>query len=164
MNMATWPTTALSQDHQVVLSKLLELEQAVAARSEGEPDAQVEGVIRGIAGFLQSEIPPHFDREEKLLFPPLAALGMQWTGLLAVILAEHEGLHELRAKLMAAIADADREPRGLDEVRRRADDFLIVLRRHINKEDTLIFPMAEKDLGSERLAEIAAEMHHDPQA
>jgi hemerythrin-like domain-containing protein len=99
----------------------------------------------------------HHAKEEKILFPLLEERDAASRGTVAVLLSEHEG----GRLAMRAIADALRRV-GTEEEARKAvaknlADYAFVLRLHINKEDTLLFPRADVVLGQDDQRWLATE-------
>ena len=130
------------EEHQRILSHLDRLEELVGETPDGgtpEGRGRLEE-IQGIAAHLIGA-EPHHQREEQVLFPALEQRGV--SGPPAVMTAEHV---ELRA-LKHAVADRTAEVRDGDAaqwatLRREALALVELLREHIGKEDTVLYPMA----------------------
>ena len=143
-------TSILSREHQVVLGKLRQLEDALS-----ELDLKVlEEVLR----FMEGDLPLHRKKEEEVLFPALGRHIGTETGPIAVMLQEHEAeLNHLR-DLRAAVDDLKGGGDAGNRVRGSARAILELLRAHIRKEDEILFPMAEQRLTPEEHAEVARSM------
>jgi hemerythrin-like domain-containing protein len=92
----------------------------------------------------------HHAKEEKHLFPALEQAGIpRENGPIGMMLSEHD----LGRKYIAAIAEAcERCVRGEDASRALASNaraYARLLRDHINKENRVLFPMAERFLPGE---------------
>jgi hemerythrin-like domain-containing protein len=134
----------LTRQHQDVLAWLAATETALAS---GRDDAD----LAGFANFLDSEVVQHFALEEHALFPILARHPGLSQGPLAVMNAEHASFRELLNNLTAGIRAAD-----LGQQRSCTHGLIDLLRAHIAKEDTVLFPMASRLLSADELAEVEA--------
>ena len=87
----------------------------------------------------------HHKKEEGVLFVALAANGMsQDTEPLCIMLAEHEeGRHLTRALREGAERVQGGDTTALSQVIQNALDYAALLREHIQKEDHILFPMAD---------------------
>ena len=143
-------TTILSQEHKVVLEKLLVLEGALPAL---DVDA-----IEEVLHFMEESLPLHRQKEEELLFPALGKhIGVE-DGPIAIMLSEHVTEKGYVVELRRAL-DERKAGGGADEnVRRPALSILQLLRAHIAKEDEILFPMEEHHLTPEEQAEVARGM------
>jgi hemerythrin-like domain-containing protein len=141
------PTDVLKHEHKIVLAVLGGAErEARNIQATGKVDTQKTAKI---VDFLRNFVDRcHHAKEERRLFPRLQERGMSAeVGPIAVMLHEHaEG-----RKRVAAIAEAlDAFQQGdADAAGLLADHLLAygtLLRGHINKEDTVLFPMADERL------------------
>ncbi len=135
-------TAELRHEHQVILRALAVLERAgerlaAGAAVDEAALAELVGLVRTFADTC------HHAKEERHLFPRLAAQSVG--DVLAPFLAEHEEgrgyLRGLAAGPAAARAAAVRRYVGL-------------LRDHIEREDRVLFPMADAVLTAEAQAEL----------
>jgi len=132
----------LGQQHRTVLARLDEVEAAAPGHT---------ATRREFLAFLGGEVEEHFGLEEEALFPVLARHPHLTTGPVAVMEAEH---HEFRA-LIAELAAALRAPgAGRPDPVVRA--IITLLRAHIDKEDHVLFPLAEALLTAAELGEVEA--------
>ena len=100
------------------------------------------------AGFADGS---HHHKEERVLFPMLEAAGMPvHGGPIAVMLHEHDRgrrcLSAVRNNLEAARNGSPEAARG---IRMALVEYVDLLRRHIWKEDNILFEMAKVQLSSE---------------
>lgn len=134
---AATPTGQLRDEHQVILRALALLERLGRALDAGK------AVERAHLAWLRSFFETFADRchhgkEEQHLFPALERHGIpREGGPLAVMLQEHE---EGRALLRAMAQGDDRPVAGA--IRAYAG----LLRAHIDKENGVLFPLAEQVL------------------
>jgi hemerythrin-like domain-containing protein len=130
----TTPTDILREEHRVILQALEVLESAAdrLARAETVPDGWWERLIGWLRGFADLN---HHAKEERSLFPALVKAGVPSEGgPVGVMLAEHV---EGRALIQAMRADGI--PRCVDAAR----GYVRLLRDHIDKENGVLFPLAE---------------------
>jgi hemerythrin-like domain-containing protein len=128
------PTARLLDDHRLILRALGVLETA-AARPDGDPTppaAWWDGLIAWLRAFADAN---HHGKEERGLFPALAKAGVpSEAGPVGVMLEEHDrGRALLRA--MESGAGAGRA--------RAAREYVGLLRAHIDKENEVLFPLAD---------------------
>jgi hemerythrin-like domain-containing protein len=131
----------LSTQHQEVLAYLADIETRL----------QTSDAAAALAAYLHQEVTQHFTLEEHALFPLLAHHLSQVDGPLAVMNAEHESFRELLNALDAAIAagDARRQQVG-------AAALIELLRKHIAKEEHVLFPMSLQLLSPEEQRDVDA--------
>lgn len=136
----------LAEDHGVVLKKLDEMEAAIGGFRRG--DATALDALRDIAAFLKKDVEVHFAKEEKALFPEMEKFIPRDGGPIAVMLMEHEDLNASKAGFLQALGALNGT--GGDEVKTRVAEnglrFIRVLRPHIDKEDNILFMMADMHL------------------
>lgn len=131
--MAT-ATEVLREEHRVILRALDALESAAGRLAGGGsvPDGWWDELIGWLRAFADRN---HHAKEERCLFPALAKAGVPSEGgPIAVMLEEHT---EGRA-LIQAMETGDADSRA-DAARR----YVRLLRDHIDKENSVLFPFAE---------------------
>ena len=140
------PLLRFAAEHREALSVLDRLEQAATGLRQGdEPEGQF-AVAREAHAFLAGPVRVHNENEERALFPLLGP-----DAPTAVFVEEHQRLRELERELERALAEDD--PLGAADV---AVELVELLRAHIDREDTALFPLARERLGAEGLARVAA--------
>ncbi|HTM01589.1 MAG TPA: hemerythrin domain-containing protein [Candidatus Omnitrophota bacterium] len=147
-------TQDLVNEHKAVLValRLLEkIEGALADRDRQAPEHldQLLGFFRGFVDRC------HHAKEEEVLFPEMERLGLEGEGPIGVMLEEHEagrrcvrGMAEGLARLQQGDAGA------LPGIRQNADAYRDLLRRHIEKEEQVLFPMAERMVPAKQAADL----------
>lgn len=108
-------------------------------------DAKSLGEIATVESLLSSAVLSHAALEDEVLFPALVERG-QAEGPLDVMRAEH--------KEIELLAIAVRSSLTLEEARETLFRLLDVLREHFEKEERVLFPMCERLLGDDKLAEL----------
>jgi hemerythrin-like domain-containing protein len=138
-------TDVLKHEHQIILLVLDGVEREVARIQEtgavrADKIAEMVDFLRNFADRC------HHQKEEKLLFVRMRERGMPAEGgPIAAMLHEHD---EGRA-LISAVAEALPEagagnPQAVASVRDNLGAYARFLRAHINKEDSVLFPMADQ--------------------
>jgi hemerythrin-like domain-containing protein len=142
------PTDLLREEHADVLGKLSRLEGIVLDPAR---TAETLGELRDLSGFFQTEFWLHFDKEEQALFPQMARYIPIDRGPVGVMLREHEELRNSNGHLQAAIADylaGEDSGDSAARMKEHGTHFIWMLRDHINKEDNMLFMIAEDVLDS----------------
>ena len=96
----------------------------------------------------------HHTKEEELLFPALEEVGVsRESGPIGVMLREHQQGREYVVKMKTALAryiDDDRAAAG--DLIKSARAYIALLNQHIDKENNVLFPIAERNLSDEKQA------------
>lgn len=146
------PTDELKMEHVSVLELLRELTALTATEQSSNPADWVVSFDRACV-YFRRDVALHFEKEEKALFPVLEKYVGSHTGPVAVMLQEHEQHHALLSQLCAAV-----DARDWASVRTVWGPFAQLLTMHIMKEDTVLFPMAERLMSIEERAEVHSRM------
>ena len=130
----TSPTDLLREEHRVILRALGLLGSAAdrLARGEALPEGWWERLVGWLRAFADLG---HHAKEERYLFPALVKAGVPSEGgPVGVMLAEH-----VEGRALVQAMQADDVPRRVDAARR----YVHLLRDHIDKENGVLFPLAE---------------------
>lgn len=139
------PTEILKHEHKIILMVLDAAKREVQSiRQRGKLHvAELEKMMDFIRNFADR---CHHAKEENLLFVKMNEKGMpSESGPIAVMLKEHaEGRRRIKA-----IGEAIPEAKEGDLSARQAisenlDAYIQLLRNHIEKEDNILYPMADK--------------------
>jgi len=112
--------------------------------------------FEGILEFLKVFVDKcHHGKEEKLLFPALVAVGISKDGPIAVMLHEHE----VGRKFIKAISEAfarytTGDMSSSNDIVQNTQGYISLLRDHIEKENNVLFVMADNFLSEERQNEL----------
>lgn len=136
----------LRHEHQAILSALPLMER-LAARADSSADAAAD--LAAFLDFLREFVDRcHHGKEEALLFPAMVKAGLaDHGGFIDELRAEHVQGRELLQRLVEASA-----PLQAHAFATTAAAYNAHLRAHIDKENTVLFPMAERLLGSPDMA------------
>lgn len=97
----------------------------------------------------RTAILPHCRREEEVLIPELARKLPESDAVIMMSLADHLGLRRLARDLERAVGP---------EARSLAERLAARLVEHVAFEERTLFPVAQEQLGTERLAALGAEL------
>ena len=139
------PTEILKHEHQIVLLVLKGAErEGNAARKKGACDAPT---VEKMADFFKTFVDRcHHAKEERHLFPALERHGVaKEGGPIGVMLSEHEeGRGHVRALAAALPGLKAGRPGAAAEAADRLLAYAALLRAHIEKEEGVLFAMADR--------------------
>lgn len=140
----------LRHEHDAVLMALKILDSMTDAANSGMTSA---ADFDDFLNFLQEFVDKcHHGKEEGLLFPAMIAAGLpDRNSPIAVMLAEHEEGRSFVAAMRRAITPS----LEMSAFVKAAHAYAAHLRAHIDKENHVMFPMAEQILSSDVLAQLA---------
>jgi len=150
------PTDTLKHEHQIVLA-VLDGAQREAQNIERTGTVDTEKVARMLDFFKNFVDKCHHSKEERQLFPRLEERGIAHEGgPIACMLHEHTLGRDEIANITAALA---KYKQGHTEAGNALAKSLLayveLLREHIDKEDNILFTMADRVLTPEDKAELA---------
>lgn len=145
------PTEQLIHEHDAILSMLTILEKVCSkldSREKVEP-SHLEDIIEFFKVFADK---CHHGKEEAHLFPAMEEAGIpRQGGPLGVMLDEHD---TGRAYVVAMSDGARRyksgDEKGSVQFVANARQYIELLRQHIDKENDVLFPLAERSIPVER--------------
>jgi hemerythrin-like domain-containing protein len=134
----------LRDEHQLILDVIRALARMLAAERKGDP-LDYDTVASCITFFRLFADACHHGKEEDLLFPALEAEGMPHEdGPIAVMLHEHEMGRTLVRRMAAALPEArNGEEVPGRQLRDAAEEYVGLLEAHIDKEDNVLFNLAD---------------------
>ena len=153
------PTDILKEEHQHVLQKLDALEKAVGHLDRKE---EISAELGELAAFFKTDFWIHFAKEEEALFPEIEKFIPRDSGPTGMMLIEHEELRSTNTEFQSAIEvyfrDADNlEAKGM--IQRYGTHFIEFLRDHIDKEDNILFMMADMHLDQTQIDKVIKLFH-----
>jgi len=128
------PTDVLREEHRVILRALGVLEVAAARLAGGRPlpEGWWPEIIWWLRGFADKN---HHTKEETSLFPAMVKAGVPSVGgPIEVMLEEHQ-----RGRALVRAMEAG-EPAARAA---KAREYVTLLREHIEKENGVLFPLAD---------------------
>jgi hemerythrin-like domain-containing protein len=139
------PTETLKHEHQIILM-VLDAAEREARSIQNSGKVQAEELDRMLDFFRNFADRCHHAKEEELLFVKMQERGMPVRGgPIAVMLQEHdEGRRRVKAVAEALPQARSGDPSALASVRSNLLAYVQLLRAHIDKEDNVLYPMADR--------------------
>lgn len=140
--------TDLMNDHDAILTALdiftKILDKLKIKKSSTNPD----DLLDFVDFLIEFADKCHHGKEEGILFPAMIAAGVpDRGGPIGVMMSEHiQGrgyIHDM--------SDALEEPEDYDRFEKAGLAYVVLLRVHIQKENTVLFPMADRVIAPEQL-------------
>jgi hemerythrin-like domain-containing protein len=145
--MKTDVTAVMVEEHKLILRMIALIEKNVELAEAGrfnDWNFFLDGVdfIRNYADRF------HHAKEEDVLFKALVANGMpeQNSPVAAMLMAHDQGRAFVRGMEQAAQRTLAGEPAPVAAIAENARGYIALLRDHIDKEDTILYPLAERIL------------------
>jgi hemerythrin-like domain-containing protein len=143
------PTQVLKDEHALILEALDAIERKVTALEAGAaPDrAYFEKAVQFLRTFADQ---CHHGKEENLLFKTMVDRGFpRQGGPIAVMLHEHETGRSFIRGLAEGAAGVGTDPGAAKRIIQNGRGYISLLRAHIDKENNVLFPMADNALSPE---------------
>ncbi len=150
-------TQILSTEHRVIESVLASLARFVEQSRQGR--AVDRAVASQFIEFVQQFADRcHHGKEEGHLFAKMAALGAPTSGgPVGVMLHEHTIGREFVGNMAKSLdAAASGDPAAVEEFCRNAEGYVGLLAAHIQKEDGILYPIADRMMSDADQAELLA--------
>lgn len=149
-------TEDLMHEHDAVLVALQILDKvaaAIVAKNEQAP-AHLEQLLDFFKGFVDR---CHHGKEEDVLFPELMRRGVKREGgPIGVMLSEHEvGRGHVRALAEALKRLSGGDAGATAKISEHVRDYRDMLQAHIDKENRVLFPMADRLVPEDVAAHVA---------
>lgn len=152
-------TEILRSEHELIDRALDRLEALCGSLGKAGADAVADSKsMSDTIEFIQAYADErHHRKEERALFPALEDCGVPHdAGPIGIMLHDHAMARELVAAMAAALRDVRHGVPGLDGFIEAALQYVALMRNHIHKENTVLFPMADRLLTAETQVELAA--------
>ncbi|RJP78588.1 MAG: hemerythrin [Desulfobacteraceae bacterium] len=146
----------LRNEHQAILMTLSILERMIH-RIKEVPEGQVVEHLGRLVEFFKIFVDKcHHGKEEDLLFPALMKIGVsKHGGPIGVMLAEHDEGRGYIRELQAGLDQLKKgNPDSVGRIDQSAANYISLLRAHIEKEDTVLFPIAEANLSFDKQSQL----------
>lgn len=142
------PIEILKAEHQGIETALSVLE-IMAGRLSQAPDSELVQDAEALIDFFRTFADTcHHGKEERLLFPALEKIGVsRQGGPIGVMLAEHEqGRAHVRGMAAALASLQEADPAAAQSFQEHALAYIRMLRQHIEKENRVLFQIADQHL------------------
>lgn len=147
----------LFRQHRDAEAMLVKLAAGVVrVRSEGAGGQAVLDELSEIRREIQGEVLSHFREEELALFPVLGRHIDSSAGPIATMMEEHALFRQLELQFEEALAslEAGLRDQWAEKLCGAGDEIGRLLPPHIEKEESVLFPMAESMLEEREWAEV----------
>jgi hemerythrin-like domain-containing protein len=147
------PTEDLMNEHRVI-ERMLAVVSVAADRLNAGQDVD-SAVFAGAADFFKNFADRcHHGKEEKLLFKKMMERGVSGeVGPIAVMLREHED-GRAHVRRITELSAKKLDKKAKTELIRHTRAYVELLGQHIQKEDNILYPMANQILTSEDQEEL----------
>lgn len=149
----------LKNEHIMLTKQMTDFYQLSVKIQQGQMEglaASLRELYEKVTAFIK-DLEPHSEKEETILFEAMAQYIGKENGPLAVMEYEHEQARINLKNFMKKMANRDSMSKEqIDESCEYAKNAYLVLRDHFMKEETVLFPMAERLLSEgekQRIAE-----------
>jgi len=142
-------------DHQLVRERLAQLVPD-PGESDQRPVRPDLPATRAFVEFLAQQFAHHMSAEDEVLFPIVAEALPATTSSLLPLTVEHEELRSMLAALRALLEAPVAETRD-QQIGVQVADLAELLRIHMQKEERLVFPIAERVLRPGELERLATD-------
>jgi len=152
------PTEVLVKEHEAILI-MLEILKVVSSRLENKDHVKSEHLSQ-IVEFIQVFADKcHHGKEENLLFKSMVKASLpKEGGPIAVMLPEHEmGRHFVRKMDEAASAVVQGNLSASSQYIQNARGYVSLLSQHIQKENNILFPMADRVIPQEEQDQLVSD-------
>ncbi len=143
------PTQILKDEHALILEALDAIEGKLSALEAGAAPDQTyfEKAVQFLRTFADQ---CHHGKEENLLFKTMVDRGFpRQAGPIAVMLYEHDTGRSFIRGMAEGAATVGTEPAVAKRIVENGRGYISLLRSHINKENNILFPMADNVLTPE---------------
>jgi len=142
------PTEDLVNEHKVIM-RMLEIVRKASDRLEKGDEVSSELFVQATDFFKNFVDRCHHTKEEKHLFVELMAHGLSGeVGPIAVMMREHQDGRE-HVKKLDALSSSKLTPRSKKSLIETSRAYVDLLSKHIQKENNILFPMADQMLTPE---------------
>ena len=145
------PIAELKDEHQAVKLTLKILGEISSRLSQGRDVdlTHLDQLLEFLTTFVDR---CHHGKEEDLLFPALEKAGVpREGGPIGVMLHEHDQGRDYIRGLRQGVADLKSgDKSGVTKIVENIEGYSELLSRHIEKEDNILYPMAEKAFSDEQ--------------
>ena len=125
----------LSHDHHATLMMAQAIKKNFIKTDLG--NSTISNKVKYVIQAYTTELLPHFNHEETLLFPLAIGKDAELDKLISEILEEHDKIGEA----ISNIKDGNQE--------QKLDDLGFLIESHIRKEERIVFPKIEEIMGDE---------------
>lgn len=146
-----YASSDLIEEHEAILFSLTILEKICGLLDEGK-DVPVKDLTEMVEFLKLFADKCHHGKEEGFFFPALERVGVpRANGPIGVMLAEHEMGRNFIKGMSNALENKELKK---DDFIRSSRGYIALLRSHIEKESTVLFPMGDTKLSKDEQKEL----------
>ncbi|UCD80418.1 MAG: hemerythrin domain-containing protein [Desulfobacterales bacterium] len=150
------PIEELKTEHQAVkltLKILNKINQKIEGTGKPANPDHMEQLLEFFSVFVDT---CHHGKEEDMLFPAMEQIGFSKdNGPIGILLYEHQVGRTYVDSMKNALSDCKKgNDKALKKFVQNAKCYIALLNGHIDKEDNVLFPLAENNLSKEKQAEL----------
>jgi hemerythrin-like domain-containing protein len=147
------PTDDLMNEHRVI-ERMLGVVSVACDRIDGGQEVE-RGLFVDAADFFKNFADKcHHSKEEKLLFERMQARGVSGeVGPIAVMLREHQD-GRAHVKKIAELSGQKPSKKTMNDLTKASRSYIDLLSKHIQKEDNILYPLANQILTEEDQKEL----------
>lgn len=149
------PTEQLKEEHRIISSMLKILEMICKKLESGGEVSTAD--LKGILEFIKIFVDRcHHAKEEDLLFTAMEEIGISKRGgPIGVMLMEHNTGRDYVKNMSDAIEKYKEGDKEISlKIVENAKNYIALLSQHIEKEDNILYPMAETRLSANKQEEL----------
>jgi hemerythrin-like domain-containing protein len=150
----------LRQEHSLIRLVLTTMDRLRPQRGKSIPDAgrQLESLLEFLWIYVDH---CHCGKEENVLFLAMEKAGSsRQTGPIGIGLAQHQMIRKTLQFLQeVALQWQPDEPQSNLSLAAAMDDYMLQLRAHLDREERVLFPLAEDQLGEHQDARLLQAFH-----
>jgi hemerythrin-like domain-containing protein len=145
------PTEQLKEEHQAI-KLMLRISERVCEKLESGEEVNPEHLEQMIEFIKVFADKCHHGKEEDLLFTAMEEVGIpKEGGPIGVMLTEHDmGRGYVRGMSEAVTRYKAGDRKALSGIVGNARNYIALLTQHIDKEDNILYPMADKHLSEDK--------------
>ncbi|MEE9166696.1 MAG: hemerythrin domain-containing protein [Candidatus Neomarinimicrobiota bacterium] len=149
------PTDQLKVEHEAIQS-MLDILERICEKLDSEEDVDTTHPDKIIEFFRVFADKCHHGKEEAHLFPAMEQAGIpRHGGPVGVMLVEHDtGRAYVKGMAEGAKSYTPGEPGSSAQFVENAKHYIELLRQHIDKENNVLFPMADASIPLDRQTEL----------
>jgi uncharacterized protein (DUF2249 family)/hemerythrin-like domain-containing protein len=134
----------LQEHHKELLARVECLTKELEERGGKSPE--------GLVDFFKKELIPHIEAEEKSVYPEVDRLITKYGKPTATMTLEHQFVKQI-------ISGITESGSSKDEVLKKAQDLLLILNLHTQKEEEVYFPLLRSYLSEKEQEGLLHQMH-----
>jgi hemerythrin-like domain-containing protein len=155
------PTEQLKKEHKAI-KLMLNILAKICEKADPSPE-HLDRILEFIKVFVDQ---CHHGKEEDPLFPTMEEAGTpRERGPIGVMLTEHNMGRDLIKNMNEAVVKYKAgDDKAVSKIVEHARGYITLLTEHIEKEDSVLFPMADRNLSEEnqkKLLEEFEKLEHD---